>query len=531
MRLASGFLALTCLVPGILATAGLESSDANGDSLTVRTRTGVYTGVVEDQYPNTRIFKSIAFAEPPVASRRWLPPAKLPNSTTHHTTYHYPPSCPQFVSSATSLWNQYLGPGDEIYNGNQGYSSGLVGEATSEDCLYLAIWTPANATTASKLPVLFFMTGGAFTTGGINIGWQKPTNWVERTQEHIVVTINYRVNIFGWPNARGLKEQNLGIMDQRAALEWVYENIEQFGGDRYKIVQWGQSAGSQSVDFHSYAYHDNPLVRGYFMQSGTALKSLGFSDYDQTNFTFVAKQFNCDFPNPAAELECMRQIPFAQISNFIGQYSDNGTEPALSFSVVPDERLIFSDYPARSAAGKVAHRPAIISNCANEYASLITYPVNNLTAGPDPDAVLEGDLTDWICPTANSTLLRNQQNIPVYRYQNAGQYPNLNPFRWLGAYHASDLPMNFGTYPIQEYLGNSTAFEAEVSRTMQDYILTFLKDPLNGPQSLGWQPVNSSLASGGKVLRFGADGKVVQQVDRVQIDGPCRGIGQYDQFP
>ncbi|RAL03280.1 alpha/beta-hydrolase [Aspergillus ibericus CBS 121593] len=521
MRFTPGPLALTFLVPGVLASQCHNSSVDGGENLTVRTRTGVYTGVVEDQYPNTRIFKSIAFAEPPVASRRWLPPAKLPNSTTHHTTYHYPPSCPQFVSSTASLWNQYLGEGDEIYNGNQGYSSGLVGEATSEDCLYLAVWTPTNATAASKLPVLFFMTGGAFTTGGINIGWQKPTNWVERTQEHIVVTINYRVNIFGWPNARGLKEQNLGIMDQRAALEWVYENIEQFGGDRSKIVQWGQSAGSQSVDFHSYAYYDNPLVRGYFMQSGTALKSLGFSDYEQTNFTYVAKQFGCDFPcDAAAELECMRRIPYAQISNFIGH-----------FSVVPDERLIFSDYSARSAAGKIARRPAIISNCANEYASLITYPVNNLTAGPDPAAVLEGDLTDWMCPTANSTLLRNEQNIPVYRYQNAGQYPNLNPFRWLGAYHASDLPMNFGTYPIQEYLGNSTAFEAEVSLAMQEHILAFLKDPLNGPQLLGWEPVNASSQTGGKVLRFGADGKAVQQVDRIEVDGPCRGIGKYDQFP
>ena len=61
---------------------------------------------------------------------------------------------------------------------------------------------------------------------------------------------------------------------------------------------------------------------------------------------------------------------------------------------MPDERFIFNDYPARSAAGKVAHRPTITSNCVNDYASLITYLVNNSTAGPDPAAVLEGDLTD-----------------------------------------------------------------------------------------------------------------------------------------
>ncbi|RAL13426.1 alpha/beta-hydrolase [Aspergillus homomorphus CBS 101889] len=433
--------------------APVQDSITASDNLTVRTRTGVFTGVIEEDFLNTRIFKPVPFAEPP------------------------------------------------------GYTSGLVGEATSEDRLYLAVWTPANATADSKPPVLFFMTGGA----------------AHRRDN------NYRVNIFGWPNARGLKEQNLSIMDQRAALEWVYENIHHFGGDPYRIVQWGQSAGSQSTHFHSYAYYDKPLVQGYVMQPRTDLKSLGFSDYDQTNFTFVAKQLGCEFPQDAqAELECMRAVPFARISNFVGQYADNGTEPALSFYVVPNEKLIFRDYPARSAAGNVAHRPAIISNCANEFFSLITYPVNNLTAGPDPAAVLESDLTDWMCPTANSSLLRVQQGIPLYRYQNAGQYPNPNPFRRLGAYHASDLPMNFGTYPLQQYLGNSTAFEAGVSRTMQDHVFAFLQDPWKGPEGLGWYPVNST---GGRVLRFGADGGAVQKVDRMETDGPCRGIGRDDQFP
>ncbi|RAK84922.1 thiopurine S-methyltransferase family protein [Aspergillus costaricaensis CBS 115574] len=159
----------------------------------------------------------------------------------------------------------------------------------------------------------------------------------------------------------------------------------------------------------------------------------------------------------------------------------------------------FWDYPACSAAGKVAHRPAIVFNCANEHTSLITYPVDNLTAVPDLAAVLEGDLTDWVSRTANSTLPRNQQNIPVYRYQHAGQYPNLNPFRWLGAYHASDLPMNVGSYPIHD---------------CSDGSLLIPQLPLVA-----------------KVLRFGADGKAVQQVDRVEIDGPCRGIRKYDQFP
>jgi carboxylesterase type B len=335
----------------------------------------------------------------------------------------------------------------------------------------------------------------------------------------------------GFPNARGLTQQNLGILDQRMALEWVRDNIASFGGDPTKIVQWGQSAGSQSTDYHSYAFFDDPIARGYFMQSGTAL-IVSFKDAAQTNFSFVARHFGCDFPSDgAAELDCMRPVPFALIENFIGQYGDNGTQPALSFNVVPDEKIIFSDYPARAAAGQIAKSPAIISNCANEEASLYTYPVDNLTVGPYEPAVLALDLSLWVCPTVTTTMFRNALGIPVFRYQNAGAYPNLNPFTWLGAYHASDLPMNFGTYGLLTNLGQTTPFEVAVSLSMQDHILAFVKDPQNGPQTFGWEPLNVSAPNGGTLLRFGADGEVVQNVNGIEVDGPCKGIGTYNQFP
>ncbi|KAF7350911.1 Alpha/beta-hydrolase [Mycena sanguinolenta] len=518
LKLVSVALAISCVL--------------GANTLTVTTQTGSYTGLIDPEFPHTRQFRSIAFAEPPVTASRWLPPTALPKSAAHHYSFNFPASCPQFVSSRPSVWNQFLAKGNLIFNGNQNHTSGLVGEATSEDCLYLAVWTPANATTNSKLPVLFFMTGGGLQTGGVNIEWQLPTSWVERSQEHIVVTINYRLNIFGFPNARGLTDQNLGILDQRMALEWVRDNIASFGGDPSRIIQWGQSAGSQSADFHSYAFFNDPIAQGYFLQSGTALLQNFDMDAAHTNFSFVAKHFGCDFPTDgAAELDCMRPVPFALIENFIGQYGDNGTQPALTFNVVRDEKIIFFNYTARAAAGKLAKSPAIISNCANEHSSLYAYPVNNLTEGPYEPAVLALDLSIWVCPTAATTQLRNALDIPVFRYQHAGTYPNLNPLTWLGAYHASDLPMNFGTYGLLTDLGQTTAFEVAVSVSMQDHILAFVKDPHNGPQAIGWEPLNANAPNGGTLLRFGADGKVVQTVNGVEVDGPCKGIGTYNQFP
>ncbi|KAJ7116641.1 Alpha/Beta hydrolase protein [Mycena epipterygia] len=349
------------------------------------------------------------------------------------------------------------------------------------------------------------MTRGGFVIGGVDIPWQLPPSWVERSQSHIVVTINYRVNIFGFPNARGLADghQNLGILDQRAALEW--------------------SAGSIAADIHAYAFHQDPIAQAYFMQSGTVFSFSPRKDPTYSNFSFVARHVGCEAPcgddddDGAAELDCMRQVPFAQIENFIGQYGDRGATPALSFNAIPDDRIVFADYKARSEAGQIARAPAIISTTANEMSSLVPYPVQNLTAGPYQPAVTAKDIAA-VCGILNSTAYRNRMGagVPVFRFQYAGTFPNLNHFKWLGAYHASDLPITFGTYGLLDGIANTNRFEIEVSQSVQDHIFAFAKDP--DPH-------------GGDLIRFGADGKVSQDVDGIEIDGACSGVRDYNPFP
>jgi acetyl esterase/lipase len=198
-------------------------------------------------------------------------------------------------------------PGLLVENGQQNQSSGLLVLGSSEDCLSLAIWTPYGVSLDAKRAVALFMIGGGFSTGGVNVRAQLPQQWVNRTGAHIVVTINYRVNIFGFPIAAGDSSPNVGILDQRLPLEWVAENIASFGGDPEAIMMWRRSAGSQLVDYHNYAFWDNPISRASLSQPGTALKSLSSADCGHTNFTFVAKNLSCDFPSdPAAELECMQ---------------------------------------------------------------------------------------------------------------------------------------------------------------------------------------------------------------------------------
>ncbi|KAH6724201.1 Alpha/Beta hydrolase protein [Leptodontidium sp. MPI-SDFR-AT-0119] len=501
-------------------------SSGSQSPLTVRTITGIYTGLQNSYYPNVREFRNIPFAQPPVGKLRFLPPKPLPPSTRHHYATRYPPSCPQFVSNGVSLWNLYV-PYLLVNNGAQNHSTGLSLQTGSEDCLSLAIWTPYNVTLDAKLPVAFFMTGGGFSTGGIDIDGQIPAPWVNRTHGHIVVTINYRVNIFGFPNAAALGVPNIALLDQRLALEWVYANIASFGGDPDSILLWGQSAGSQSVDYHNYAFWDNPIARGSFSQSGTALKALPSKDYTHSNFTYVAKSLGCDFPaDPDAELECMQQVPMTEIENFLGNYK--GTS-RLSFGPIADEVYLFSNYAARAAAGKISPVPAIFSDTANNDASLKPWPLANVTEGPYQPIITAGTLSGWVCPTANTSMLRAAANLTTYRYQYAGNWTNQNPTRWLGAYHAGDLVMNFGTYNLSitnDTSGPSQA-EIETSQAIQDYVFAFMKDSINGPPSLGWLPYTY----GGNVLRCGAGGVPVQNASGYDIDGPCYGNGTYDPFP
>lgn len=94
------------------------------------------------------------------------------------------------------MWNEYEPPNLLLSVGER-LNQGSVAWSSAEDCLSLAVWTPSFANNTSKLPVALFVTGGGGITGAIDIPSQIPTPWVSRSQEHIVVTINYRVNIFG----------------------------------------------------------------------------------------------------------------------------------------------------------------------------------------------------------------------------------------------------------------------------------------------------------------------------------------------
>lgn len=145
---------------------------------------------------------------------------------------------------------------------------GQVFDDPQEDCLNINVWSKPQAGNGAKKPVLVWIYGGGFNSGGTNSSAYSGQFWAD-TEDVVFVNFNYRLNIFGFSGAPNL-EQNVGLLDQRMAIEWVRDNIAGFGGDPSRIIIFGQSAGGASVDFYNYAWTDDPIIAGSIEMSGTA---------------------------------------------------------------------------------------------------------------------------------------------------------------------------------------------------------------------------------------------------------------------
>jgi carboxylesterase type B len=314
------------------------------------------------------------------------------------------------------------------------------------------------------------------------------------------------------------------------ALEWVHSNIGAFGGDKHRITLWGHSAGALSVDILNFAYPERPLAAAFFLMSGTAMRTFAQDDNAlQTNFTFLAKSLGCDFPDDSeAELDCMQQVPVSLISNFVGHRGDNHTRPALFFRPTADDKIIYKNYTERALKGLISKVPALVSDTSNEQSSLIEYPVNNLSSGPNRTDIDKGTLSDFICPAFNTSNVRADNNLTTYRYQYVGNYSNITPYTWMGAYHGADIPMIFGSYNLT---GGATDSQQKVAENMQDYIFAFLADPDCGLERLGWLPTGKPEAEGSMMVRFGSAEGLVKNISSIEIDSACLGSGMYNSAP
>ncbi|KAK6224053.1 hypothetical protein LQW54_000200 [Pestalotiopsis sp. IQ-011] len=489
MRGLRSFLLLSCSLLSISVDA---SSCQNGESLTVNTTSGELSGFINSTAPNVRQFLGVAYAEPPLDQLRFQPPQPKAFAGSVNATA-YAPACMQQISTAPTVYSTYMP--QFLINGGQ-----------SEDCLYLNVYAPLQPVD-SKLPVFIYIPGGAFTTGGSNSLYKIPDQWIERTQAHIVITMGYRLNLFGFPGAEGA-HQNVGLLDQRAVVEWARDNVATFGGDPEQMVLWGQSAGSASVGYYGYSYPDDLIVKGLISDSG-APSILAKTAGNYTSFSTLAGLVGCGDLESDEELACMQDVDAQTLETV----SSNHTG-IISFSPIADNVTVFSNTSDRLAKGLVTKAPWIMGNNANEGAGFGTF-----NASGESEAQFQIGLSQIVCPVSAEIMNREKFGYSTYRYYYTGNFSNISPLPWIGATHSAELPLLFGTHNL--YRGNSTEFEWETSYGMEALWLSFASNPEEDPtdgHGIVWPKYNSSSDS---MAEFAANDTWVQFVSGSIVDSFC----------
>jgi len=313
----------------------------------VHLRNGWVQGIAEN---GLTVYKGIPFAAPPVGPLRWRPPQPVANWQGVLHADHFAPTCMQTIEP-------WMGP-----------------LHTSEDCLYLDVWTPAKSSRAN-LPVMVWIYGGGFTSGSTAI----PLYSGEKLAEHgvVVVSIAYRVGPMGFLALPALSAEsphhvsgNYGILDQIAGLRWVQRNISAFGGNPHRVTTFGESAGGISVSILAASPLAPGLFQGAISESGGSFGPTRTPPAPGENIQTLA---NAEQEGAAFEkrlgvksLAQMRKLPASAIQN---ARADRG-----EFWPVLDGRVIVGDQHTLYQQGRYNRTPVLIGTNSDEGALFGTPP-------------------------------------------------------------------------------------------------------------------------------------------------------------
>ena len=317
-----------------LAIAGLAmgiSTSAHADSLTVKTAQGkVHGKTINDG--KVKAFLGLPYAAPPVGDLRWKAPEAPAKWKGERDATKFGAHCAQGRVFDDMVF-QDAGP--------------------SEDCLFLNVYAPADATDKSKLPVMYWIHGGGYSGGGSSEprhnGDFLPLKGV------VLVTINYRLGVFGFLATADLAKEangaagNYGLQDMVAGLEWVKANIKGFGGDPGNVTIFGESAGSFAVS----TLMASPMARGLFAK-GIGESGAAFSDVLPTDALEAREKKDAAWVEStgAKSLQELRALPADKILEAV-------KAKRASFPPVVDGKFLTEPEPVTYAAGRQAHVPLL----------------------------------------------------------------------------------------------------------------------------------------------------------------------------
>jgi len=413
-------LALMCAAIGYFSMRGVHTQVPSCLTTTV---SGAVQGLDRGA---SCAFLGVRFAAPPTGVFRWRAPQPAPAWAPELLRAMTPPPvCAQL-------------------NAANGQPLGI------EDCLMLNIWTP-NPLPAAGAPVIVWFHPGAFVNASANFAPQNGERLSALTGA-IVVAPNYRLGPFGYLAHRALASEggtpgNYGLLDQRAALAWIHDHIEAFGGDPVNVTIAGQSAGAHSVSLHLVSPGSAGLFRRAIMQSGYASFRMRSAADGEAQGDRFAAALGCTGPDSSALLACLRAIDrdrvlFAHPPNLFEQFSETGRtqwtpivdgleipeQPRVlfeqgAFNRVPvllganrDEGWMFVNrsFPAGLTASQ--YGAAVDAEFGGDAAAILSeYPLADYDSPKDALARLVGD-AEYACEARRVARLIERTKTPVFLY-------------------------------------------------------------------------------------------------------------------
>jgi para-nitrobenzyl esterase len=447
----------------------------------VKTQNGYVQGYVVN---GIQYYYGIPFAQPPLNNLRFKPPQPVNNWGGILDATTPSPACMQTPVQMGIHVN------------------------TSEDCLYLNVYAPLNAPAGADLPVVVWIYGGSF-----KYGWGSlyDGSWLVNTGNIVLVTFNYRLGAFGLIALPELQKENSTfpttglyfLQDQRAALQWVQNNIRNFGGNPNDITLAGESAGAISTCIHYTDKYSESLFQAAIMESGfCGLQSLQ-KGIDMSNS--AVDKAGCK--NAADRVACLRKLTAEELFKATNSF---GWVPSV------DGVELDADPVVKIKSGKIQHKPLLIGANRNEasyficgdkkaanlsaweYVAFVVgefgynegisalgkYPITNEQTAVQALINLE---TDYIfkCP---STLLASglsNASVPVYFYSfEQTVAANMWPGSCWGVPHTTELVFLFSSLPF--YTLN--AEDKILSKAMLNYWTTFArtKNPNFASSPMEW---------------------------------------------
>lgn len=276
----------------------------------------------DGEHKHVTRFLGIPYAKPPIGARRFMKPERLDSTFSKYNATFHRPHCMQSHSY------KYM----KIYQ-------------QSENCLYLNIYIPGtDIRDTNAIPVMIYIHGGSFYVGGADV---YSGDILSAFRNVIVVTINYRLNIFGFLSNGEKLSGNYGLWDMKLAIQWVHDNIKSFGGDPDSVTLFGNSAGGAAVTYQAIHPGNKGLFHRVIAQSGSCFASWALQKKPEVNFNWYVASVGCDFIEYSDVLSCLRSK----------SANDLATRATKFVPVVDKDFLLESPYELslrRSEAGRSA---------------------------------------------------------------------------------------------------------------------------------------------------------------------------------